>query len=193
MEEIRPNFWKSALYWGVISGVVSIILSVLMYVIGFTPSSFGRIGLAILMSLIILVVVLVIALKSYRNSLGGSMTYGQAFKFGFFVILFGSVISSIYYFLFLKFIDPEYLKNVMEKFMTNLEEFLLKRGMNEEQVSKAMEEAAKKPIPSPLKSTIQGFFQGLIFSTIVNLIVAAIMKKNPEIIFNDKETLEETN
>jgi hypothetical protein len=193
MEEQKTNFWKSALYWGVISGVASIILSVLLYVINFTPSSFGKMGLTLLFSLVLFIVILVIALKSYRNSLGGAMTYGQAFKFGFFVILISTAISSLYSFIFLKFIDPEYLKNVMDQFMANLEEFLLSKGMSEDQVAKAMEEATKKPLPSPLKSAIQGFIQILIFSTIVNLIVAAILKKNPEIVFNDKETIEGTN
>jgi hypothetical protein len=185
MEENKSNFWKSALYWGVISGIVSIILSVLMYVIGFVPSSFGKIILSALLSIIVFIVILVFAMKSYRTSLGGTMTYGQAFKFGFFVILIGTAISSIYTFIFLAFIDPEYLKNVMEQFMANMEEFMLKRGMSEEQVSKAMDDAAKQALPSPLKSAIQGFIQIVIFSTIVNLIVSAVMKKNPEIKFEN--------
>jgi hypothetical protein len=186
MEEKKLNFWKTTLYWGVISGVVSIILSVIMYVIGFMPTSFGRIALALLVSVVVLIVVLVFALKSYRTSLGGVMTYGQAFKFGLFVILFGAAISSIYTFIFLAFIDPEYSKNVMEQFMSNLEEYMLSKGVPEEQVAKAMEEAAKQAIPSPLKSAIQGFIQGVIFSTIINLIVAAVMKKKPEIKFEEQ-------
>lgn len=184
MENQKPDFWKTALYWGVVSGIASIILSVLMYVLGFMPTSFGRIALSMLISLALLIIILVMAIKSYRSLLGGAITFGQAFKFGFFVLLFGTAISSIYTFIFLQFIDPEYLKNVMDQFMTNLEEFMLNRGVPEDQVAKAMEEA-NKPLPGPAKSAIQGFFQILIFSTIVNLIVAAIMKKNPEINFQE--------
>lgn len=185
MEENKISFWKSSLYWGIVSGVVSIILSVLMYILGFMPSSFGKIAIAMLVSLIVLIVVLVLAMKSYRTSLGGAMTFGQAFKFGIVVIVIGSLISSIYSFIFLSFIDPEYLKNVMDQFMVNLEEFLLHRGVSEEKVAAAIEEASKQPIPTPLKSAIQGFIQGTIFATIVNLIISAIMKKSPEIKFDN--------
>jgi CDP-diglyceride synthetase len=157
-----------------------------MYILGIHPTGIMRGILIMLINLAFFVVVLVMAMKAYRNELGGAMTFGQAFKFGFFVILIATFISSLYSYIFLNFIDPGYLKMVYEETMAGTEEFLSNTGMSAEQVEKAMEDAAKQPVPTVLKSTLQGFIGGIIFSTIVSLIIAAIMKKNPEMKFTEE-------
>lgn len=186
MEEKKSGLWKNALNWGVILGVVSIIFSVLTYIFEFKPTTIVNGLITMGVGLLILIVILVMGMKAYRvNTLEGSMSYGQAFKFGLFVILIGTAISSFYSYIFLAFIDPEYLKMITEESLVNTEEFMLNRGMSEEQVDKIMEEAAKQPVPTPFMQSIKGFFFGSIFSTILNLIIAAIMKKKVEVPFED--------
>lgn len=184
MEEKKPGLMKFALNWGIIYGVASIIFSVLMYIMEIRPTSFKTGLWMMFFGTLILVIVLIVSMKAYRiNVLGGSMSYGEAFKVGLFVLLIGTAISSIYSLIFITIIDPEYMKIVMEESIINTEQFLLDRGMPEEQVEKIMEEIANQPPKSPVIETIKGFFIGSVISTIVNLIIAAIMKKKKQVPF----------
>ncbi len=186
--ENKPNVWKNALNWGLIVGIISIILSVVLYVFNLKPINFTNMGILFLLSLIVSVVALVYAVKSYRNNVyGGFINFKDAFVFGLLVMIISSIISSLYSFIFLSFIDPDYLLSVVEGTRQSTEEFLLGRGMSEEDVAKAMEKAAEEPIPTPLKSSLQGILSGSIFGAILSLIIAAIMKKKNDEVNFDKE------
>ncbi len=184
MEEKKINFWKHSINWGVILGIASIIFSLLIYLLDFKPTTFKNIGIIFFLSVVLLVVILRQTMKSFRvNILDGTMSFGQAFKVGFFAILIGVAISTVYSYVFYQFIDPDYLKNVTEEFKLFMEDFYLNMGMTEEQIEANME-ASNGAVPTPIMQVIGDFFSGIIFYTIINLIVAAIMKKKAETPFS---------
>jgi len=187
MEEKNTNVWKNALNWGLILGIMSIILSVLMYILDFKPINFTNIGIMAALGLLVMIITLVFALKSYRNNiLGGFMTFKEAFIFSLLVVIVSSIISSLYTYIFLAFIDPEYSKNVFEGVMSSTEELLLSRGLDEDAVEQAMDMAREEPIPTPSGSAIKGIINGSIFGVILSLILGAIMKKkNNEVVFEE--------
>ena len=187
--ENKPNVWKEALNWGLIVGIISIILSVVLYVFDFKPINFTNMGILFLLSMIVSIVALVYAVKAYRNNVyGGFISFKDAFVFGLLVMIVASIISSFYSFIFFSYIDPDYLISVVEGTRQSIEEFMLNRGMSEDDVAKAMEKAAEEPIPTPLKSSLQSIISGSIFGAILSLIIAAIMKKkNEEVNFDDIE------
>jgi len=174
MEEKKPNFLKSSLYWGVILGVVLIIYSLLLYFVDLSLEKWVQ-----WVSYAIMIGGIVLATINYRNTeLGGAITYGQALGFGTMLILVASILYAIYNFVFMQFIDPGF----SEKMLQMAEEQLVDRGMSTEQIDMAIEMQRKimKPWLISLISIPGNVFFGFLFSLVTSIFVK---KKAAEITF----------
>lgn len=122
--------------------------------------------------------VLVMAHKYFKDNNGnGFMSYGQGFGIGTWISLINCVIYSVFFYIYVKFIDTGFVKMMMEK----QEQQMIDRGMSEEQVQQAMSMTEKFMTPEMM------FGFGLFFGFIIFLVVVAIVtiftqKKNPEAI-----------
>lgn len=168
MEQKNTSVFYNALIWGVIIGLLSIIYSVILYVMNqATNNTLGMLGI------IILVAGLVIALLNYRNSvLGGYISFGTAFGFCVLVAVFATLISSIYGYIQLTVIDPGLQDKVFETAM----EKAMEKGATEDQLNDL--EGITRRLMSPGFMMIIGFVQIILASTVLSLIIAAIFKKN---------------
>jgi len=140
MEQQSTSVWKSALTTGVYLGIVFILASVVFYVMG---NPFSKVAQYI--SYPIMIAGIALAQISYKKSLGGEMTYGQAFGVGILSMVFASLISGIYTYLLYEFIDP----SLQEQLRIFTEEEIIKKGqVSEEQLEMVVDMATKfqKPI-----------------------------------------------
>lgn len=160
----------NALTWGIILGLVSIVYSVILYMV---DQVFNQtLGY---LSILILIAGLVISVKSYRdNVLEGEITFGKAFGFGVLVALVSAVLGAIYNYLLYTVIDPDLQKKMLEM----AAEKMLEQGMPEGQIDQALE--ITKRFMSPVFTSIIAVFSGTLFGTIISLVVAAIFKKESE-------------
>ncbi len=168
MEKKNPSILVNALTWGVIIGLITIVYSVILYMLNQT---FNRaLGYA---GIIILIGGLALAMKSYRdNVLDGILPFGKAFGFGVLVVLFSAVLGSIYTYLLYTVIDP----GLQEKLLEFSADKMLESGrVPEAQIDQAME--FSKKFMSPVFLTISGLVSSLLIGTILSLIMAAIFKK----------------
>lgn len=168
MEEKSTSVWKSALTTGVYLGIVFILSSVVFYVMG---NPFSKV--AQYLTYPIMIAGIALAQISYKKTLGGEMTYGQAFGVGLLAMIFASVISGIYTYLLYEVIDP----SLQEQLRIYTEEEIMKKGIPEEQLEIAVNMAAKfqKPAIMAVMAIVGGAFMG----AIISLITAIFTKKNP--------------
>jgi hypothetical protein len=111
---------------------------------------------------------------TYKKALGGTLTYGQAVGVGVLAMVFASVISGLYNFLLFQVIDP----SLQEQLRVFTEEQIIKQGrVPEEQLEMAVNMAAKFQTPPIMfaMAVVGGAFIG----TIISLITAIFIKKNP--------------
>jgi hypothetical protein len=170
MEQKSASIWKSTLMSGIYLGILSILVSVIFYVIGkpFAKSS-QWIGY------IILIAGAVYGQINYKKALGGTMTYGQALGAGLLTIIFASVISSIYAYLLYGFIDP----SLQEQLRLFTEEQMIKQGnVPEEQMEMAINMATK--FQTPTMMLVMGTFGGAFIGLIISLITAIFTQKKPQ-------------
>jgi prepilin signal peptidase PulO-like enzyme (type II secretory pathway) len=178
MENKMPDFWRSVLNGGVIFGIVLIIMQLLMWMFNFIPVSFGTVMLTLLFNLVLAVVILFVFTKSYREKeMGGFISYGQAFKFGFMIYLVATVILVIYNLIFMKFIDPGYMERVMQVTSEATENAMRKRGMQEDQISRMLERMAERGKPTIVKTLVSSLISGVILGAITSAISSAFAKK----------------
>lgn len=176
MEEQKSSLFKNALNWGVIMGIVLVIYSLIMWFIGLSLEKWTN-----WLSYLFVVVILILATINYRDKvLGGFMSYGQALGFGILVILIGVVISSIYNYIFMTFIDPE----IINKMLAMQEEEFLKSGLTDDQIDRTME--MTKKFMTPLVISIMVIPVSVFFGFIITLITSIFLKKEkPEMQLNE--------
>lgn len=111
------------------------------------------------------------AMRYQRDKLdGGFITYGKALGVGFLVIFLGMLISSVWNYILINFIDPGYVDHMKEQFIAQWGEKMPEAAM--EEAMKGFETAGD--ILVLVKNALVG---GVIFGLIVGLITAAFMKR----------------
>ena len=170
MENKNTSVFMNALTWGIIIGLVSIVYSVILYMLDQVFNQY--LGYV---SIVILIAGLALSVKGYRdNILEGEISFGKAFGFGVLVSVGAGVLGAIYNYLLYTVIDPDLQLKALEF----AAEKMLEKGVPESQIEPTLE--FTKKFMSPVVSSISGVFGTTLFGTIISLVVAAIFKKEPE-------------
>jgi hypothetical protein len=160
--------------FGLIGAVLSIAYFVILNIAGLdvTQGFWNWFGYAITIA------ILVFAHKYYKDNGDGFMTYGQGIGIALWIGLVSGVISSIFTYLYIKFIDTTFLDMVKDRQL----EALQQQGMSDEQIDQAMEFSA-------MFTSAEAMFIFMLFGSIVATIIIALIvtiftqKKNPQPVF----------
>jgi len=170
MTENQSSVSSVALKYGLIGALISVVFTAVLLIAGVEVSGWiGSLGYLILIG------AMVLAMKEYKKSNYGYMSYGQGLGIGTLVSLFFGVLGGVFMYIYTSFIDPNYTSSMMDKQRIELEE----RGMSDEQIDQAI--AMGESFSSPVMMIVWSIVGYLFIGFILSLIVAAIMKhKRPE-------------
>lgn len=160
---IWPVTWKYSL----ILGAVYAAYSILQFATGLA----GRSGLG-LISIIIFVILLVFALRSFRAANGGYMTFGQGFLIGFLVSYISTLISSTLTCIYLTFVDGSALERLTQQ---TIEQLAANPAINSETLE--MMTSLFEKIYTPVGLLMLGICTGLFSSIFYALILSLFLKK----------------
>ncbi|MEZ4904707.1 MAG: DUF4199 domain-containing protein [Spirosomataceae bacterium] len=167
MEQQPTTTARTALKWGVITGIASIVFSTIIFVTGqFMNQALTSLGL------IILIVTMVLAMKEYRTFNGGFMTYGQGLGIGALMAGISGFIGATFNYIYNEFIDTTIRQQILDKTREKFEE----QGMDDAQIDAAIEMTAK--FSSPGITFAIGIVFSIIFGFVIALVISAIMKKD---------------
>jgi hypothetical protein len=169
MEEKPRSSTTHALNYGLITGAILIVFSLILFIANlYMNKGMSFVGYAILLGGMILG-----TLEYRKKHLNGFMSYGQAFSLGFKIGLFAGIVSSIYMFFFAQYINPGFPQELLDQARQGMME---RSGeMTEEQMDQALSMTAK--FMSPPMLAVFGLLYYIIFSAIVSLITAIFLKK----------------
>lgn len=157
--------------FGLIGGVISIAYFLVLVVAGVNMAQ----GYWNWVGYIITAVLLFLAHKQYKENTDGFMSYGQGIGIAFWMGLVGSVISSIFTYIYVKFIDTSFTQMIHDAQVEAMEA----KNMTEDQIEQAMKFASMFTTPEAL--LIMGLIFGIIGTIIIALIVTIFtQKKAPE-------------
>lgn len=168
MEEKPVSLMKSSLIYGIYLGIVSILLSVVLYVMGYTFEQWVQYT-----GYVVLTVGIIWAQVAFKKALGGEMTYGQALGVGTMTVVFSSVLSGIYTYLLYTVIDP----SLLDQLRIFTEQQMLERGVSEEQLDATI--AITSKLQSPPIMAVMAVIGGGFLGLIISLITGIFTKKNP--------------
>jgi Protein of unknown function (DUF4199) len=158
--------------YGLIMGLVSIAYFVILNTLGVDTTK----GLGQWASLVFLIAIFVLAHKYFKDNGDGYMSFGQGLGIGFWITLISSLISSVFTYIYVKFIDTSYIASLMDKQRVAMEE---RGGLTDEQMEAALSMSAKFMTPEMI--VVFAIFGGIIIGMIVALLVTIFtQKKNPE-------------
>lgn len=173
MENQQATAKKFVLNYGLLLGIVSVIFGVIMYVTnvyldpGFIYSAIG---------FLVLIVIISLGIKAFKTENGGYLSLGEALKVGIGVAVIGGIITAIWSFVLMNYIEPEYMNQLMEVQREKMVE--MQPDMTESQMDAAMEMSSK--MSSPIMLMAFSLIGNLFFGLVISLIAGLIMKnKNP--------------
>jgi hypothetical protein len=175
---MEPTPKSIAINNGLYLGGILALISVLIYAVNL--DLFTEWWLGIILFLVVVVYGVLTAIKS-RTSLGGFISFKQAFTSYFITIAIGTLIATIVGIAIFTFIDPEAATYLNEQILLLTKQTMERFGMPQEAMQAALDEAAKKDNFS-LGMQSQAFVFRLAFYAVIGLIVALIVKKT-----NNKE------
>ena len=159
---------------GVFMGVASILFTMILYFI--EPSMmFGGFAYA---GLLIPIYFMWKAATEERAINGGFMSFGEGFKAAFLVAVIGGLITQLFTYVLMNYIDPSLIDVLAEQTVEAAEKMLAMFGDNEE-AADAMREAMEEQDFTPtIGNTLLSYLGSLVFpSAVIALIIAAITKK----------------
>ncbi|MFH2144116.1 MAG: DUF4199 domain-containing protein [Bacteroidota bacterium] len=192
MENSPSSLFKDSIKYGIILGLISIILSVLIYVFDLVTISLWSGAIVGLLTLIVYFIAILILIKNYRDKiLGGFLKYGRGLAFGTITGIYAAILIAAYTFLFNEVIDPDYQKNTMEKVSEMTVDYLYKAGLPDDQIEKTIDMMQTKEIPSAMSASLLSIPGNIIFVFIVSLIAAAFAKKKKDPYLSAMEEIED--
>src|ERR1043166_4990399 len=124
---------KPYLKYALIACVILIIWMLIQYITGLDRSDSSKyLGW---LSFLITLVFIILTIREQKKLNGDFITFGEAFKSGFFMMCVVAVIMSVFTFIYFKFINPDFVDFATEKAREQMEN----RDLSDEQIEKAMD------------------------------------------------------
>ena len=167
MEQQRaPSIGKIATKYGLIQGVLSFVLFLVVAITGMRQNWVGSV-----ISIVLLAVLIVLAHGEYKKTHEGMMTYPQGLGLGTLLAVVSAVLSSVLVYIYVAFINTGYTAAALKIQQETLEA----RGVKGPQLDQAM--AMTGAMLTPTGIVITSILSGLIVGFIVALIVSIFTRK----------------
>lgn len=171
METQKASIKKIALNYGLMLGLLSIVLSVIAYV---TENHIDRPWWISVLSTIIMVWAILYGIKAFKKENGGYLSLVEAIKTGLAISLIAGIIGAIFNYIFVTVIEPEFVNQMLE--MTRDKMIEQNPEMTEDQMEMALGMTEK--FMSPGIMSAMAIIATLFFGFIISLITGLVMKQN---------------
>ncbi|SDL67958.1 Protein of unknown function [Salinimicrobium catena] len=170
METQQAKASKFVLNYGLILGIIMVVLGVIMYVANYHLDphwSFSVISFAIFIAVVFY------GVKAFKNENGGFLTIGEAIKVGVGIALIAGIISAIWAFILSTYVEPDYMAQMAEMQREKMVERFPE--MTDQQLDKAAE--MNSTFMKPWFTSAVTIVSNLLFGLLTGLVAGLIMKQ----------------
>ncbi len=166
---------STTMKWGLITGMVYVIFALINNILGLQEGG-GFSMTALLSNALVLgatFFTIYLGIKEVRDTqLDGFLSFGQGFKSGMAITLIAAIVSALFTFIYIKFIDPGMIDKITAMTEAQWEE----QNMPEEQMAMARQWMGyfMNPMIMSLIAAVSVLFWGMVKS----LIATALLKKD---------------
>lgn len=175
----KATIGRLGVRYGLLIGAISIVLSVVFRIID-PLMMFTNLWIQLLNAVISIALIVIFGIE-IRKALGGYWSFGEAFRGLMTMSIFIIILTILYGFVLFKFVDPDMPAKINDASEAVMSQRLAKMGMDQEkidQTTKMFENGEFKAKLAPtFKNEATAFCFSVLFYVILNLIVAACIKK----------------
>jgi len=167
--EDKVTVSQIGLRYGLIVGLVLVVFSLILQMTGLATNNWIS-----SINYIFIIIGIVLAHKAFKEGGDGYMSIGQGLGIGTLLSLIAGILSSIFVFIYIKFIDDSMMQLIKDKQYEQMEA----QGMDDAQIEQAMAIAGKFATPEMI--LIMGIIFTVFAGFILSLIISLFTKKpNP--------------
>ena len=163
---------KNGITFGVISGIISVLITTLIYVIDVNMFASWWVGLS---GITISIVLAIMLLTKTKKELNGQMTFKESFTTYFIMAVISIIIAAVFNILLFNFIDPSLKETMKEIVLKATVEMMQKFGAQKQAMNEALK-ALKDSDNFSIGSQVKGLLTNIVVSSIFGLILAAFFK-----------------
>lgn len=169
-QQLSPG--KFARNYGVILGIILILIAVIMYVTGMQIEG---VQWPMYIYYVIFPVSIFYAISQYKKAQGNILSLGEAIKIGLAIAIISALVYAVYNLLFNYVIDPEFMKEAVK---AELDRMLESGKMTEEMIEQTAK--IREIFTNPFVGTTIWIALSAIFGLIYSLIAGLIMKREQQ-------------
>ena len=163
----EPKKMPIALRYGLMAGLLIIIYSLILQFADMTMSKIG------MFSYVFLLLAIILAYRDYKKNNEGYMSYAQGLGLGTLTAMVAGVLSGIFTYINIKFIDTGLMDRAMEMQRAQMEEA---GNLSDEEIEMAIEMGSK--FSTPELAFVSAIIGLIIVGFLMSLVIAAAMR-NP--------------
>ena len=129
------------------------------------------------LSMVFIITFIVLSVKEFKLTQEGYINLSEALFTGFFTFVIGSLISALFGYVLMNFIDTNLPIIIKDTVIENAIAMMQKFGASEADISKALERLNEQDYGVTLKRVGLNFLGSSAFGFVLSFIIAAIMKK----------------
>jgi uncharacterized membrane protein len=177
----KATIGKLGMRYGLLIAGISVVLSIVFRIVN-PLMQFTNIWVQ-LFSAAVGIALLVIFGMEIRKNIGGYWSFGTAFKALMTMSVFIILVTVLYSFILFKFVDPDMPTKINDASEAVMTERLAKMGMDQDKIDEVAKTfhngEFKAKLEPTLKNEAVAVCFSLLFYVVINLIIAACIKKNP--------------
>lgn len=158
--------------YGLLLALSWLLVDFLIRIAGFSFMTFGI--AAVLGSVVVSVVWLVMAHKAFKLANSGMMTFGQGVLIAVVMLLISGVLSGLFNYVYLHYIDPEFV----ERMKAGMVEFMERNNVPDEQIEASAAKMGKMQVGLG-KALLGGVGNGVTLGLVLGLVVSAFTRQKP--------------
>lgn len=176
-----PTLVNHALKWGAISATISIVITILLYIVDYTLMVQVKFAL---FSLLLYVGIAIYGGIDYRRSLGGYIDYGKAYLHGFLIFAVSGLIATIFQIVLYNVIDTDLPAKLVDAAVENTQAIMEKFGAPPDSMDEALEKArTDTQARFTIVGSLKGYFWAVVISAVLALITGLVVRKREPVEF----------
>ncbi len=167
--------------------VISIVLFLLMAILG--GGMFINLGIGVL-GIVLMIIVPIIFLRKQRASANGFLTFKEAFLTAFLGLALSAVISTTFSYVYVSYIDTAYVDSMINQQLETTMKYMQGNMPEDKMVETLTEIETKTRYGFTLPGMIRNFGIYIAVYAVLSLILAAIFKKQPQIVRSTEDIID---
>jgi uncharacterized membrane protein len=176
----KATIGKLGMRYGLLIAGISVVLSIVFRIVN-PLMQYINIWVQLFNTAVVIALIVIFGIE-IRKSIGGYWNFGTAFKALMTMSVFITLITVLYSFILFRFIDPDMPTKINDASEAVMTERLAKLNMDQEKIDEIAKTfhngEFKEKMEPTLKNEAIAVCFGLALYAIINLIVAACIKKN---------------